>query len=138
MNRILTDSCFYLHSVASILVSAPSILKKRTLTSYSALHKLVRAQQQVLTPPQPSAYILRHLHNRSPIDMDQKLTKDETARYSRQMLCPEIGKRGQLRLKSSSVLIVGAGGLGCPSSLYLTAAGIGRLGIIDNDVVDLR
>lgn len=68
--------------------------------------------------------------------MDQKLSKDETARYSRQMLCPEIGKRGQLKLKSSSVLIVGAGGLGCPSSLYLTAAGIGRLGIIDSDVVE--
>lgn len=52
------------------------------------------------------------------------------------MLCPEIGKRGQLKLKSSSVLIVGAGGLGCPSSLYLTAAGIGRLGIIDSDIVE--
>lgn len=78
----------------------------------------------------------RHLHNRREVDMDQKLSKDETARYSRQMLCPEIGKRGQLKLKSSSVLIVGAGGLGCPSSLYLTAAGIGRLGIIDSDVVE--
>lgn len=64
------------------------------------------------------------------------LNKEETARYSRQMLCPEIGKKGQLRLKSSSVLVVGAGGLGCPSSLYLTAAGIGRLGLIDSDVVD--
>ncbi|KAI2805764.1 Molybdenum cofactor synthesis protein 3 [Blomia tropicalis] len=67
---------------------------------------------------------------------NQNLSKDETARYSRQMLCPEIGKKGQLLLKSRSVLIVGAGGLGCPTSLYLTAAGIGRLGIVDSDVVE--
>lgn len=65
-----------------------------------------------------------------------KLNKDEVARYSRQMLLPEIGAKGQLRMKSKSVLIVGAGGLGCPSSLYLAAAGIGRIGFVDNDIVE--
>lgn len=67
---------------------------------------------------------------------NSKLSKDEVARYSRQMLCPEIGAKGQIRIRNTSVLVVGAGGLGSPSSLYLTAAGIGRLGIVDNDVVE--
>ncbi|CAG2118918.1 unnamed protein product [Medioppia subpectinata] len=64
------------------------------------------------------------------------LSADEVSRYSRQMLCQEVGKSGQLALKATSVLIVGCGGLGCPASLYLTAAGIGRIGLVDNDVVD--
>lgn len=53
------------------------------------------------------------------------LTNDELKRYSRQLILDEIGKDGQLKLKSSSVLIVGCGGLGCPSSMYLAAAGVG-------------
>ena len=64
------------------------------------------------------------------------LSKDETARYSRQMLCPEFGKTGQMKLKNASVLIVGAGGLGCPSSLYLAAAGVGHIGLVDHDKVE--
>lgn len=58
-------------------------------------------------------------------------------RYDRQILLPEIGKEGQAKLKKASVLLVGVGGLGSPIALYLTAAGIGRLGIIDNDTVSL-
>jgi len=58
-------------------------------------------------------------------------------RYDRQLLLPEIGKEGQQKLAESRVLIVGAGGLGSPIALYLTAAGIGTLGIIDNDVVSI-
>ncbi len=64
------------------------------------------------------------------------LTKDEIARYSRQIRLAEIGKEGQLKLKSSSVLVIGAGALGCPVLQYLTAAGIGTLGIVDNDWID--
>lgn len=64
------------------------------------------------------------------------LTKDESARYSRQIRLSEIGKEGQLKLKSSSVLVVGAGALGCPVLQYLTAAGVGTLGIVDNDWID--
>ena len=65
------------------------------------------------------------------------LSKDQIARYSRQLILPEIGVRGQQRLLSSSVLVVGAGGLGCPAALYLAAAGVGRLGIIDREAVTL-
>jgi len=66
-----------------------------------------------------------------------QLTRSEFQRYSRQLLLPEIGLRGQERLKGSSILIVGAGGLGSPVSMYLAAAGVGRIGIVDHDVVEL-
>jgi adenylyltransferase/sulfurtransferase len=64
------------------------------------------------------------------------LTPQEYARYNRHLILPEVGSEGQLKLKSSSVLIVGAGGLGSPLALYLAAAGVGRLGLVDFDVVD--
>lgn len=66
-----------------------------------------------------------------------KLNNNEIARYSRQIILSEIGTQGQLKLKKASVLVVGAGGLGCPSSMYLTGAGIGRIGILDYDEVEL-
>ncbi len=66
----------------------------------------------------------------------QLLTDAERARYSRQLLIPEIGQEGQRRLLDSRVLLIGAGGLGSPSGLYLAAAGVGTLGIVDDDVVD--
>lgn len=65
------------------------------------------------------------------------LTPEELLRYSRQIIIPEIGMAGQLRLKNAKVLVIGAGGLGSPALLYLAAAGIGTIGIIDGDVVDL-
>ena len=64
------------------------------------------------------------------------LSAEEKARYSRHLLIPEIGEAGQLRLKSASVLLIGAGGLGSPAALYLAAAGVGRLGLVDPDAVD--
>lgn len=64
------------------------------------------------------------------------LTADQRARYSRHTLLPEVGEKGQQRLLDSSVLLIGAGGLGSPAGLYLAAAGIGTIGIIDDDVVD--
>jgi sulfur-carrier protein adenylyltransferase/sulfurtransferase len=64
------------------------------------------------------------------------LTLDEVKRYSRHLIIPEIGMTGQKRLKNSRVLVVGAGGLGSPALLYLAAAGVGTLGVIDFDVVD--
>jgi adenylyltransferase/sulfurtransferase len=64
------------------------------------------------------------------------LTNEEVQRYSRHLIMPEVGVEGQRRLKAARVLCVGAGGLGAPASLYLTAAGVGTLGLVDFDVVD--
>ncbi|SFS20809.1 adenylyltransferase and sulfurtransferase [Granulicella pectinivorans] len=65
-----------------------------------------------------------------------KLTNDEIARYSRHLILPEVGYEGQQRLKAAKVLCVGTGGLGAPLALYLTAAGIGTIGLVDFDTVD--
>ncbi len=65
------------------------------------------------------------------------LTSEEQARYSRQIMLGQIGEAGQERLRASSILCIGSGGLGSPALLYLAAAGVGRIGIIDPDVVDL-
>ena len=64
------------------------------------------------------------------------LSNEEVLRYSRHLILPEVGMEGQLKLKASKVLLVGTGGLGAPLALYLTAAGIGRIGLVDFDVVD--
>lgn len=64
------------------------------------------------------------------------LNNEEIARYSRHLILPEVGMDGQSKLKAASVLMVGAGGLGAPVGLYLAAAGVGRIGIVDFDVVD--
>jgi sulfur-carrier protein adenylyltransferase/sulfurtransferase len=70
-------------------------------------------------------------------NLDQvQLTKDDFERYSRHLILPEVGVEGQKRLKSASVLCIGTGGLGAPLLLYLAAAGVGRIGIVDFDVVD--
>ncbi len=66
-----------------------------------------------------------------------KLSNEEILRYSRHLIMPEVGMDGQLRLKKASVLLIGAGGLGSPLALYLAAAGVGRIGLVDFDVVDL-
>lgn len=66
-----------------------------------------------------------------------QLSLDEILRYRRHLKIPELGAEGQLRLKKSSVLIVGAGGLGSPAALYLAAGGVGRLALVDYDVVEL-
>jgi len=64
------------------------------------------------------------------------LSHSEVLRYSRHILIPEVGLEGQQKLKAASVLIIGIGGLGSPVALYLAAAGIGRIGLVDNDIVD--
>ncbi len=68
--------------------------------------------------------------------MEVTLSKDEILRYSRHLIVPEVGMEGQLKLKQASVLLIGTGGLGAPLALYLTAAGVGRIGLVDFDVVD--
>ena len=71
-----------------------------------------------------------------PLEISRALAPGQRTRYSRHLLIPEVGEQGQLKLLDSRVLLVGAGGLGSPASLYLAAAGVGTLGIVDADVVD--
>lgn len=68
---------------------------------------------------------------------DHQFTPEQATRYSRHFLLPEVGETGQAKLLDAKVLLIGAGGLGSPSAYYLAAAGVGTLGIVDNDVVDL-
>eukprot|EP00043_Microstomoeca_roanoka_P007776 m.75188 g.75188 ORF g.75188 m.75188 type:complete len:542 (-) comp13969_c0_seq1:78-1703(-) len=81
--------------------------------------------------PSPSLCSTRQEEKRA------SLTCDEIGRYSRQLIMPRIGMPGQLALVNSKVLVVGAGGLGCPVGMYLAAAGIGTLGFVDDDIVDI-
>lgn len=69
--------------------------------------------------------------------MQANLSDAELARYSRHLLIPDVGIKGQLRMKNASVLLIGSGALGSPAALYLAAAGVGRLGLVDPDVVDV-
>jgi molybdopterin/thiamine biosynthesis adenylyltransferase/rhodanese-related sulfurtransferase len=71
------------------------------------------------------------------VDVPRKLTAEQRERYSRHFLLPEIGQEGQQKLLDAKVLLLGAGGLGSPTALYLAAAGVGTIGLVDNDVVDL-
>ncbi len=71
------------------------------------------------------------------VDMPRTLTAEQRERYSRHLLLPEVGPEGQQKLLDAKVLLLGAGGLGSPAALYLAAAGVGTLGIVDNDEVDL-
>ena len=66
-----------------------------------------------------------------------ELTGDELRRYGRHLALPQIGTTGQRRLKNARVLLVGAGGLGSPAAMYLAAAGVGTIGLVDFDVVDI-
>ena len=68
---------------------------------------------------------------------DGSLTTIQKARYARHIMLPQVGEKGQEKINSSSVLVVGAGGLGSPVLMYLAAAGIGKIGIIDDDVVEI-
>jgi len=74
--------------------------------------------------------------NGFPVQLHAGLDAPRRARYSRHLLIPEVGEEGQLKLLDSKILLIGAGGLGSPASLYLAAAGVGRIGIVDADVVD--
>ena len=74
--------------------------------------------------------------NGFPFELPKTLDEAKRRRYSRHLLIPEVGEEGQLKLLESRILLIGAGGLGSPASLYLAAAGVGTLGIVDDDAVD--
>src|SRR6185436_16988909 len=83
----------------------------------------------------PAAEDLRSVRRQADRELPQ-LTNDEIKRYSRHLIMPEVGMDGQRRLKAGKVLCIGAGGLGSPAAMYLAAAGVGTIGIVDFDVVD--
>lgn len=87
--------------------------------------------------PSEEAPIHNHEARKLPQEWKWLLREEEYARYGRQLILPSMGIKGQLRLKSASVLIVGAGGLGCPAAAYLAGAGVGMLGVVDGDVVEV-
>ena len=66
-----------------------------------------------------------------------ELTEQQIERYSRQIILSDVGGKGQIKLAKAKVLLIGAGGLGSPAGLYLAAAGVGTIGLVDGDVVDL-
>jgi len=76
-------------------------------------------------------------NNGHPFTTDRQFTPEQLSRYSRHFLLPEVGEAGQAKLLDAKVLLLGAGGLGSPTALYLAAAGVGTLGLVDHDVVDL-
>ncbi len=102
----------------------------------------IRYLQREQTPVKPgdSLSIVPSVAGGAPTATDvqalPELSQDEIKRYSRHLIMPEVGIDGQRQLKASSVLCIGAGGLGSPAAMYLAAAGVGRLGIVDFDVVD--
>src|SRR4030095_17070643 len=91
----------------------------------------------------PGAFAVSGAEGRSPpvplpplVEPAPELTRDEIRRYSRHLIIPDVGVTGQKRLKNARVLGVGAGGLGSPALMYLAAAGVGTLGVVDFDTVD--
>jgi adenylyltransferase/sulfurtransferase len=99
----------------------------------------IRYLQREATPLRPGdvVSIVPSVAGGSPAEVAAtELTPDEIKRYSRHLIMPEVGVDGQRRLKAGSVLCIGAGGLGSPAALYLAAAGVGRLGLVDFDAVD--
>jgi len=102
--------------------------------SLRAAHALVELGYE--RPVSVAGGIVGWLNRGYPSTMERTLEPAQRERYSRHFLIPEVGELGQLKLLDSSILMIGAGGLGSPAALYLAAAGVGRLGIVDDDVVD--
>ncbi|XP_076245256.1 ubiquitin-like activating enzyme 4 [Calliopsis andreniformis] len=102
--------------------------EQQLIDEITELRELLRAKEAQLTELRREKQILQ----------DYGLNNNEISRYSRQIFLPEIGIQGQVKLKNSAVLIVGAGGLGCPAALYLISAGVGHIGIVDYDNVEVN
>src|SRR4030095_5966352 len=89
--------------------------------------------------PDPGAFRRRSLQIMvlpALVEPESELGRDEIARYSRHLIIPEFAMTGQRRLRDARVLLIGAGGLGSPNAMYLAAAGVGEIGLVDFDVVD--
>lgn len=102
--------------------------EKKLIDEIIELRELLRTKEAQLAALRRERQILQ----------DYGLNNEEILRYSRQIFLPEIGIKGQIKLKNSAILIVGAGGLGCPAALYLASAGVGHIGIIDYDDIEIN
>ncbi|XP_017875776.1 adenylyltransferase and sulfurtransferase MOCS3 [Ceratina calcarata] len=102
--------------------------EKKLIDEINELRDLLRMKEAQLAALKPEKQILQ----------EYGLSNEEVSKYSRQIFLPEIGIKGHIKLKNSAVLIVGAGGLGCPAALYLASAGIGHIGIIDYDDIEIN
>ncbi|RUS19125.1 Molybdopterin-synthase sulfurtransferase [Endogone sp. FLAS-F59071] len=112
----------------SDLLEENARLSKRVQELEAEIERLKNNHKPADTPPPPQ---------RQPFQKVARLNNAEIARYGRQLILPGFGIKGQFALRNTSILIVGAGGLGAPAALYLGAAGVGRLGIVDHDTVDV-
>lgn len=108
-------------------------LKKKDEEIAALKDQLTRLEKSQISVPDLNRKVIPLF----PLRDKTSLSNEDIMRYSRQLLLPDLGVRGQLNLSKTSVLIVGCGGLGCPLAQYLTAAGIGRLGLLDYDDVEL-
>lgn len=109
-------------------------LREQISQAEKELQDLRRQLEEVeATGQTPEPEVLRE----TPAAWKWPLSEDEYARYGRQLILPTVGIKGQLRLKSAAMLIVGAGGLGCPAAAYLAGAGVGTLGVVDGDTVEI-
>ena len=105
----------------------------RSLPSLSSLSSILRPLRATTNHNENNANNQNHNNNNHNISF---LSQPEIARYSRHLVLPDVGVSGQVQLKQAAVLVVGAGGLGSPCLLYLAAAGVGHIGIVDADTVD--
>ncbi|KAI1813381.1 adenylyltransferase [Poronia punctata] len=112
-------------------------LKAQISTREKELQQLKTELAELELPDQPSRTGTTESRSTAPPGWKWPLKEEEYARYGRQLILPSVGIQGQLRLKSAAVLIVGAGGLGCPAAAYLAGAGVGTLGIVDGDTVEV-